>query len=297
MTSTGRGPTTLGLADVARDHPEWSPWLALIGGAIERAEDHVWGSIRIELAASRAETAPLLAGALISIDGRALDGWVADLLALAGRNGVDVAALARSRRGPRTWDPVAFTEAAVNDEHGRLDELARAASVGPELLRSLAMPTAMPLLRAGARLAGVTPATWPHGYCPVCGAWPALAEARGLEGSRQLRCGRCGGDWRFDWLRCPFCGNGEHTALGGLVSEAAGDMRKVETCQRCRGYLKTVTTLAARSAAEVVIEDVASAAFDVAALEAGFARPASPGHPLRARVEARRRAGVLGFLR
>src|SRR5262249_62324329 len=140
-------------------------------------------------------------------------------------------------------------------------ELAAAASVKPELLRSLAMPGAMPLLRAGARLAGAPPATWSQGYCPLCGAWPTLAEARGLEGARQLRCGRCGGDWRFDWLRCPFCGNGEHTALGGLVSEAAGDMRKVETCLRCRAYLKTVTTLAARSAAEVVIEDVASAAF------------------------------------
>ena len=66
---------------------------------------------------------------------------------------------------------------------------------------------------------------------------------------------------------------------------------------RCRGYLKTVTTLTARAPADVVVEDAATVAYDVAAIEAGFARPAESGHPLSARVEARRRSGLLGFRR
>src|SRR5215470_3569638 len=85
VTATGAGAVSPGIAQLARDHPEWSPWLALVGGALERADDSAWGGIRIErVASSRAATAPLLAGATISVDGGALDGWVAHLLALAG---------------------------------------------------------------------------------------------------------------------------------------------------------------------------------------------------------------------
>jgi FdhE protein len=288
------GPT---IEQLARDHPEWSPWLAVIGAAIERAEDPTWGDVRVAPAPARDAGAPFLAGSMISVDARALERWVSDLVATAAQSGTDVGPLRESRRAPAGWDPVAFVEAAVADRAEQLDALAAAAGVRAELIRSLAGPAAMPLLRACARLGGAAPEAWGHGYCPVCGAWPALAEARGLEGSRQLRCGRCGGDWRFDWLRCPFCGNGEHTALGGLVSEAFGTMRKVETCHVCRGYLKTVATLTARTPAEVVLEDAASAAYDVAAIEAGFVRPASPGHALGARVEPRRRSSLLGFRR
>jgi len=292
--STGGGRDGTSVAQLARDHPEWSPWLALINAAAERADDPAWGDVRVELATFRDGDAPLLTGAVLSIDGRILDRWLDDLLDVAARNGIDVAGLP-GRRGMPAWDPIAFAEAAVNDCRESQDAVAVAASVRPELLQSLAMPAAMPILRAAARLAGPSPDAWPRGYCPVCGAWPTLAEARGLEGSRQLRCGRCGGDWRFDWLRCPFCANGEHATLGGLVSEIAGDMRKVETCLICRGYLKTVATLTARSATEVVLEDIASAPFDVVAIEAGFSRP--PARPLDARVEARRRRGVFGFRR
>ncbi len=86
MTSAGAGHAGLGIEQLTRDHPEWSPWLALIGAAIERADDPTWGDIRVAPAASGAAGAPLLTGAVISIDGRVLDRWVADLLALAGQN-------------------------------------------------------------------------------------------------------------------------------------------------------------------------------------------------------------------
>jgi FdhE protein len=290
-------PHRRALADLSRDNPEWSVWLEVLGAAIERAEDSSWGDVELVFDPSRPADCPLLAGATLSVDGRALERWVDDLLVTAARNNNAVAPLLRSRRRRTAWDPVGFVEAAVSHQQERIDGLATAAGVPGELMRGLTTPVAMPLLRACARIAGNLPDAWDHGYCPLCGAWPVLAEARGLEGSRQLRCGRCGGDWRFDWLRCPYCRNAEHTSLGALVSEVAGDMRKVETCHVCQGYLKTVTTLTARAPADVVVEDAATVAYDVAAIEAGFARPAKSGHPLGARVEARRRSGLLGFRR
>jgi FdhE protein len=285
------------LGDLARDNPEWSVWLEVLDAAIARAEDSSWGDVGLVFDPSRPADCPLLAGATLSVDGRTLKRWVGDLLAMAARTDSTLAPLLGSRGRPAAWDPVGFVEAAVSHQPERIDELATAAGVPGELMRGLTTPVAMPLLRACARIAGSLPDAWDHGYCPLCGAWPVLAEARGLEGSRQLRCGRCGSDWRFDWLRCPYCRNAEHTGLGALVSEVAGEMRKVETCHVCRGYLKTVTTLTARAPADVVVEDAATVAYDVAAIEAGFARPAASGHPLGARVETRRRSGLLGFRR
>jgi len=42
---------------------------------------------------------------------------------------------------------------------------------------------------------------WSRCDCPVCGAAPALAESRGLEQQRFLRCLRCGAGWPGNRLR------------------------------------------------------------------------------------------------
>jgi FdhE protein len=296
VSGRDESPHRRALADLSRDNPEWSGWLEVLGAAIERAEDPSWGDVRVTPNPSRLGDDPMLAGATVGIDGRALEQWIGDLLRTVARASDALAPLV-SRRPPEAWDPVGFIEAAVSHHTKRIDDLAAAVGVPGDLLRGIAVPVTMPVLRACSRLPGDARDGWTHGYCPLCGAWPALAEARGLEGSRQLRCGRCGGDWRFDWLRCPYCGNAEHTALGALVSEAAGDMRKVETCHACRGYLKTVTTLTARAPTDVVIEDAATVPYDVAALEAGFTRPTTSGHSFTMSVEARRRSRLLGFRR
>ena len=63
-----------------------------------------------------------------------------------------------------------------------------------------------------------------EGYCPVCGAWPAFAEMRGIERSRYLRCGRCGGGWQAQCLSCSYCGMTDHEEL--IVSRAGEKRRK-----------------------------------------------------------------------
>jgi FdhE protein len=114
----------------------------------------------------------------------------------------------------------------------------------------------------------------------VCAAWPILAEVRGLEGERRLRCARCAGDWRTQWLACPYCGTDDHTRLASLVVEATADRRKIEACRECSGYVKTLTTLAAADAAALRLLDLSTVDLDVAALERGFTRPSGLGHAL-----------------
>ena len=132
----------------------------------------------------------------------------------------------------------------------------------------------MPLLQALRRRFGpaVDP-RWHEGWCPICGGWPHLAEQRGLERARRLRCARCGGDWVQPGIRCPYCGAVGHESRAALVSEQDGEARKVETCSACRGYLKSVSTLRAWAGDEVALIDLATVDLDLVALEREFERP------------------------
>jgi len=96
---------------------------------------------------------------------------------------------------PRRIDGLELLEAAVCHDDARIDALAAAGGGGaePHTLRVLGQMAVLPLLQACARgLASQLPPTWWEGYCPLCGAWPVVAEYTGLERKRRLRCGRCG---------------------------------------------------------------------------------------------------------
>src|SRR5689334_16679469 len=45
---------------------------------------------------------------------------------------------------------------------------------------------------------------WSHGYCPLCGSWPALAEV--ADSRRVLRCSFCALAWTPDVYACAYCG-------------------------------------------------------------------------------------------
>ena len=228
---------------------------------------------------------PLLAETVLTVDRRAVRRFVARLMS-ATTDGPAESLRAIAER-PEGTD---LLEAAVRCDYPRLTVLATAVGAEPAALYAVAPLLVMPLLQVCARTwQERVPAGWDRGYCPVCGAWPALAEARGLEGSRRLRCGRCGSDWGAPWLRCPFCGTDDHNRLGALVSEATGPARKLDVCFTCRGYVKTLTRLTPIPAIEVPIVDLETVDLDLAALAHEFSRPSEPGWRLQATVVPRHR--------
>jgi FdhE protein len=127
-------------------------------------------------------------------------------------------------------------------------------------------------------------ASWTEGYCPVCGAWPAFAEVRGIERSRYLRCSRCGGEWQAHCLLCPFCGMTDHKELVSLVPENSGSNAMIDACNGCRGYIKTFTTLQGSPPVKVLLDDLDSVEVDVAAAEQGYRRPQGAGYSLNINV-------------
>jgi FdhE protein len=275
------------LAALEREHPEWRAWVALLQRARQAATRSAWRDCRIERADDRPPEAPLLTGGLVAVDGGAADRLVRDLLAVAAGSGQQAASL---RHAARAGDlqPLPLLEAAVCDDVARLATAAAALQVDAAPLRSVAQVVAIAVLQAWAPgLGDRVPADWARGYCPLCGAWPALAEERGLERTRRLRCARCGLAWWTSCLRCPFCGTTDHARLGSLRSASATETQRVETCDACQRYLKTVVVLAPIAPQDVAVVDLATVPLDLAAVAHGYGRPAAPGYPLGLRVGLR----------
>ena len=261
------------LARVRRENPESGVWLTLVEAALhEAAEMERW---RLEMAPApedRPPRMPLLHRAELRIDARAAGKFVSRLADLAGLNG----------SAPRGPEAIALLAAAVCQDDARIDALARE---DPVTLRVVAQVAALPLLVTAAQHpTGAESAAWSEGYCPVCGAWPTLAEFRGIERKRWLRCGRCGTAWEFAWLRCVFCGETDHRPLGYLAPEEGETTRKVELCYTCEGYLKAEPTVSALPWWGVLLDDAATVALDVAALDRGYHRPERPGFALEVRL-------------
>jgi FdhE protein len=116
--------------------------------------------------------------------------------------------------------------------------------------------------------------SWGQGNCPICGAWPVLAEQRGLEQFRHLRCGLCASSWEVDRLLCPFCANRDHLLLGYLQVEGEEQKQRVATCDACQGYLKLRATLTPLTTPQILVEELAMMHLDLIALEKGYLPPA-----------------------
>ena len=276
------------LAELARQRPEWTTWLRLVGETVRAMDAAAW-----QVGISQAEPggavpgppdgSPLLHGRSIQVEGARLQRLVGALARAAAPGSADGSRLARYR--PSVQDALEFLSATVRQDEPGIRALAGRASVDAGALVSLAPLVAWPVLQAcGGRLQRELPGIWAQGYCPVCAAWPILAEHRGLDRSRWLRCGRCAAEWPAEWLRCIYCGEHHHEQLGSLRPEAYGERLVVETCATCRGYIKTVATLQRVPALELLLQDLETIELDLVALDRGYARPAGPGVALHVRL-------------
>jgi FdhE protein len=109
--------------------------------------------------------------------------------------------------------------------------------------------------------------------CPACGSSPSIARLRRADGRRLLACGLCGSEWEAARLTCAYCGTLDRTALGVLRLDDA-DARWVETCERCKGYIKTVDERKLTEGETVlpVVEEAATLHLDLLAEREGYIR-------------------------
>jgi FdhE protein len=265
--STGTVGTAAGLPGgiEAQVDPAWQPWLDLLDVALEESNSHAWDSA-VTARAERPDGAPMMHGSVLRIDGQRAKRLVRRLSDVAGV------------RGGKGIDPTAAICAAISRDDRALAEMAERCDTSIDSFAIVAQVAAMPLLMAAAlTLETRAASSWQRGYCPVCGAWPSLAEVRGIERERRLRCGCCSADWPLPLLHCAFCDELEHGKLGSLQPEGEEQLRRVETCETCHGYLKAMTTYVALSIRTLVLLDLTTIPLDLVAHDRGYARPSRPG--------------------
>lgn len=276
-----RTPTSgTGVAALERERPEWGPWLRVIEEII-REPPAAWDAVVPSGPRHPPEpAAPLLAGVAVSMPAAPVRGLVKRLIRAAANSGTEKMTTLRGVR-VEELDVLALFTASVCQDSERLEEMATQHRADAEAFQAVMALVTLPFLHACRRhwASSVSPG-WTEGFCPVCGSWPAFAEMRGIERSRHFRCGRCASEWHSRLLCCPYCASTNHDGLVALVPEKADAHCAIDACTGCRGYIKTFTRLQGCPPDAVMLEDLATVAFDVAALEQGYARPTAAAYPL-----------------
>jgi FdhE protein len=173
--------------------------------------------------------------------------------------------------------PTLVAAAAFGPDMATVESLARRWEIYVDALlfvgRALAAPCIAEAVatRSGTAQPGLKGAE-PH-RCPACGSPPSIARLRRADGGRILTCGLCGSDWEAIRLACACCGVEEREPLG-ILRLGDADPRWVETCERCKGYIKTVDErkLAEGELVFPVVEEAATLHLDLLAEREGYIR-------------------------
>lgn len=106
--------------------------------------------------------------------------------------------------------------------------------------------------------------------CPFCGRKPAFGVLRqqGDGGRRSLVCSFCMAEWQFRRILCPGCGEEDHKKLPVFTADGLAYVR-VECCDTCRSYLKTVD-LTKNGLAVPVVDEIAAIPLDLWAQGRGY---------------------------
>ncbi|HEY5672086.1 MAG TPA: formate dehydrogenase accessory protein FdhE [Malonomonas sp.] len=112
---------------------------------------------------------------------------------------------------------------------------------------------------------------WQEGYCPICGAIPAMGELVGEEGRKKLHCSLCATGWEVSRLKCTYCGDEKTDGLEYFTAEGETGYR-VDICRKCSCYLKVADSRELGTGLPMDVEDINSMHLDLMAQKEGFAK-------------------------
>ena len=106
--------------------------------------------------------------------------------------------------------------------------------------------------------------------CPFCGRKPVVGVLRpeGEGGKRSLVCAMCAVEWSFRRLVCPACGEEDVYKLP-VYTASDGPPVRVEACDTCRNFIKTVD-LTQSGIADPLVDELASMPLTLWAVERGY---------------------------
>jgi FdhE protein len=106
--------------------------------------------------------------------------------------------------------------------------------------------------------------------CPLCGAPPLVGVLRpqGDGGKRSLICSLCAHEWDFRRIVCAACGEETVEKLPVYTAEELPHVR-VEACDTCHAYIKTID-LTKNGHAVPVVDELAAIPLSLWAAEKGY---------------------------
>ncbi len=108
--------------------------------------------------------------------------------------------------------------------------------------------------------------------CPLCSARPVVAVLRGEGdgGKRWLLCSLCATEWQYRRVVCPACGEENKDKLPIYVASEF-DYVRVDACDSCRTYIKSVD-LTKDGHAVPVVDEIATVALNIWAEDHGYSK-------------------------
>ena len=219
------------------------------------------------IAIKRQADLPLLSSSDFPIDHDNARQLLVEICRLAGEANPELAAAARQIE--KSMEAGDFDVAPLFDDPGAQEKLTAAAepiAVAPEMLSTLAYHAARPsILVAAEQLREISQkqGQWNKGYCPLCGSAPALALLD-REGRKRVCCGFCWHEWRLPRLFCPSCETTDVKMLYYFYSQQEPEYR-VDVCDSCGKYIKTVDTRHTSRTIYPALEAVATLHLDMKA--------------------------------
>jgi len=227
-----------------------------------------------QLAAKRAGQLPLVEPRAFPIDvatSRQLLTAINDLAQGAGADLGASAALLASAQARDAQLPEKLFAALLEEDEAALTEMAERISAPAAHLAFLTYHALRPSLTLGAeRMAANLDAasSWAQGYCPICGSPPVLAFLK-ADGRRALVCRFCWQAWDTPRRFCPLCNNQNVRGQNYFAAEGSAGWR-VDCCEACKGYIKTVDTREIGRFFYAPLEQVATLHLDIKARELGY---------------------------
>ena len=108
--------------------------------------------------------------------------------------------------------------------------------------------------------------------CPLCGGKPLAGVLRqeGDGGKRSLICSLCSNEWNFQRMLCPACGE-ENVDKLVIYTADQFDHVRIEACDTCRCYIKTID-LTKNGNAVPLVDELAAIPLSLWAIENGYSK-------------------------
>lgn len=168
-------------------------------------------------------------------------------------------------------EPERLFNALLNGNEALFENISAALEIEKQVLGFITYNSLKPSLCTGADQLSAylnKEEPWLKGYCPICGSAPIISILEG-EGARSLICSFCWHSWSVNRVYCPFCENSDNKDLHYLFSEEEKELR-VDLCDKCNKYLKTLDTRQADRLIYPPLEQVSTLHLDINAREEGF---------------------------